>query len=257
MSHIKKKFIALTRVKFNQYQICIFKRSKSKSLTCVAILVHDPPSSPSQAKNLMNKLSQELKIPWQKRIIDFDTTKKIPTQEKRRIRKEAARKACHEARLASRAKKPPLLTFDGTSLGRPGKSACAGVIELQDLTRHTVTKFMESAMANDAEYMGLIIGLEKAKELGVSTLEIKGDSQMVINQVLGKYSIKSAKFQSYCDQVLNLLSHFDDYTLTWIPRRKNQLADRVAYKCLRKHCPVDRSIDYLDYIYDQNFWNFF
>ena len=245
-----KKFIALTRKKSNQYQICLFKRRKSKSLACLEILVHDPPSSSSGVNNSMSQLSQQLKIPWHSEIIDFDTTKKIPIKQKRRMRKRAA----NEARLAVRAKKPPILTFDGTSFGRPGKSASAGVIELPDFTRHTVTKFMASSMSNDAEYTGLIIGLEKAKELGISSLEIKGDSQMVINQVLGKYHIKSSKYQSYCEQVLNLLSNFDDYTLTWIPRRKNQLADRAAHKCLRENCPVDDSTSYLDYIYD---WFFF
>ena len=60
---------------------------------------------------------------------------------------------------------------------------------MPDFTRHTVTKFIPSATANEAEYMGLIIGLEKAQELEMSKLEIKGDSQTVIYQVLGKYQL--------------------------------------------------------------------
>ena len=60
------------------------------------------------------------------------------------------KRAANEARLAVRAKKPPILTFDGTSNGRPGKSASAGVIELPDFTRHTVTKFMASSMSDDS-----------------------------------------------------------------------------------------------------------
>ncbi len=240
-----RKFIALTRIKADQYQICLFKRRKAKSLACVEILIDDFPFSSSLANEKMSQLSQQLKIPWQKEILDFNTTKKLPIKEKRRRRKQSA----NNARLAARAGKPPLLTFDGTSLGRPGRAAAAGVIEMPDFSRHTVTKFMKSSMSNEAEYTGLIIGLEKAKDLGISKLQIKGDSQMVINQVLGKYKIKlSSSYQSYCDEVLNLLSYFDKYTLSWTPRRKNQIADRAAHKCLKENCPVDDSKTYLDYI---------
>lgn len=135
---------------------------------------------------------------------------------------------------------PAILTFDGSSLGIPGRSASAAVIEMPDLTRHTVTQFIPSAFSNEAEYMGLIIGLEKAKELGISKLEIKGDSQTIIYQVSGKSRLKPhSKFLDYRERVLNLLSYFDDYSLSWIPRRKNQLADRAVDKCFKKNCPLE------------------
>ncbi len=132
---------------------------------------------------------------------------------------------------------------------------------MPDFTRHTVTKFIPSATANEAEYMGLIIGLEKAQELEMSKLEIKGDSQTVIYQVLGKYQLNyDSLFLDYRERVWNLLSFFDDYSLTWIPRKKNQLADRAARKCLKENCPeegksqsyAEQYIDYL--IYGNSDW---
>ena len=120
---------------------------------------------------------------------------------------------------------------------------------MPDFTRHTVTKFIPSATANEAEYMGLIIGLEKAQELGISKLEIKGDSQTVIYQVSGKYQLNSdSKFLDYRERVLNLLSFFDDYSLDWIPRKKNHLAHKAARKCLKENSPPEKSCEYLDYL---------
>lgn len=240
-----KKIIARNQVGKNQYQICIFKRKKNHKLSFLKILVEDAPSNSSLANTQMNNLSQKLKIPWHRKLLKIDITKRLLIQKRRKARKEAQ----NAARLAARAKKPPLLTFDGSSKGRPGRSASASVIEMPDFTRHTVTKFIPSGMALEAEYMGLIVGLEKAKELGISKLKIQGDSQTVIYQVSGKYQLKpNSKFLDYRDQVLNLLSFFDDYSLTWIPRRQNQLADRAAHKCLKENSPPEKSCEYLDYL---------
>jgi ribonuclease HI len=237
-----KKIIARTKVGSNQYQICLFRRKKNHKLSFVEILVEDAPSSSSVANVRMNNLSQQLKIPWHKKLLNIDTTKRLLIRERRKARKEAQ----NEARLAARSIKSPLLTFDGSSLERPGRSASAAVIEMPDYTRHTATLFMPSAHATEAEYTGLIIGLEKAIELGISKLEIKGDSQTIIYQVSGKYQLEpNSRFVYYRERVLNLLSYFDDYSLSWIPRRKNQLADRAADKCLKENCPLeDKSQSY-------------
>lgn len=248
-----KKIIARTKVGNNQAQICLFRRQGKNKWHINKILIDDAPLSLDQAKEIMKEFSEQLNIPWQKKPLQDVTRKRLHNSEKRKARKEKLRIA--------RSKKPPLLTFDGSSGGRPGRSASASVIEMPDRTRHTVTQFIPSAFANEAEYMGLIIGLEKAKELGISKLEIKGDSQTIIYQVLGKYQLNSdSKFLDYREQVLNLLSDFDNYSLTWIPRRKNQLADRAARKCLKENCPEDKSKrgaeEYIDYLISGNSYLF-
>ena len=252
-----KKIIARNQIGKNQYQICIFKRKKNHKLSLVEILIEDAPSNSSLANTQMNNLSQKLKIPWHKKLLNIDITKRLLIRERRKARKEAQRKAT----LSARAKKPPRITFDGSSQKRPGRSASAAVIEMPDFTRHTVTQFMPSATASSAEYIGLIIGLKLAKELGISKLEIQGDSQMVIYQVLEKYQLTfNSKFFNYREQVLNLLSFFEDYSLSWIPRRKNQLADRAAHKCLKENCPEDKNKsyaeEYIDYLISGNFYLF-
>ena len=235
-----KKIIALTPLELNQYQICLFRREGKNKWHIVKILIENAPKSKVETIEKMKLISEQLKIPWQKKPLKDVTRKRLHNSEKRKAREQA--------QLAARATKPPILTFDGTSLGRPGISASAAVIEMPDLTYYTNSKFLPCAYADDAEYEGLIIGLEKAKELGISKLEIKGDSQMVIYQISGKYLIKpNSKFLDYRERVLNFLSGIDDYSLCWIPRKQNKLAD----KCLKEHQPIHtKSLaeEYVEYL---------
>ncbi len=96
-----KKIIARNQVGKNQYQICIFKRKKNHELSFLEILVEDAPSNSSLANTQMNNLSQKLKIPWQKKLLKIDITKRLLIRERRKARKEAQRKAT----LLARAKK--------------------------------------------------------------------------------------------------------------------------------------------------------
>jgi ribonuclease HI len=44
---------------------------------------------------------------------------------------------------------------------------------------------------NEAEYAGLILGLEKSLDMNITTLFVNGDSQLVIDQMTGKYKCNS------------------------------------------------------------------
>jgi ribonuclease HI len=124
------------------------------------------------------------------------------------------------------------LFFDGGSRGNPGIAAGAAVILLPTGEQETVTKFFDRATNNDAEYTGLIIGLQKAKELGITKLIIKGDSNLVVNQVLGKWKINNDRLRQLCREAQILYHQFHDKSLTWIPREQNKLADAAVNQCL-------------------------
>ena len=54
---------------------------------------------------------------------------------------------------------------------------------------------LTSAISNNAaEYEALIIGLEMAHNMGLNTLFVYGDSQLIINQLLGIYTVKNKGF---------------------------------------------------------------
>ena len=58
-----------------------------------------------------------------------------------------------------------------------------------------------STSNNVAEYEALINGLRIAVELGIRRLDIRGDSQLVIDQVMKESSYHNAKMAVYCQEV--------------------------------------------------------
>jgi len=125
-----------------------------------------------------------------------------------------------------------ILYFDGGSRGNPGIAAGAAVIILAEGNSLTVTRYMERATNNEAEYTGLIIGLEKAQELGLKSLEIRGDSQLVINQVKGDWKVKSDSLRPFYQRADQLVTRFERISWRWIERAKNSLADAAANHCM-------------------------
>ena len=54
------------------------------------------------------------------------------------------------------------------------------------------------ASNNMAEYEALLSGLRIAIELGVKRLIVRGDSQLVIDQVMKESSCHNPKMEAYC-----------------------------------------------------------
>ena len=86
----------------------------------------------------------------------------------------------------------------------------------------------ELCFNNVAEYQALIIGLQMAIEMGISQLEIFGDSKLVINQILEQYDVKKEDLVPYCKYGKKLLANFKAITLEHIPRKENRQADALA-----------------------------
>ena len=54
---------------------------------------------------------------------------------------------------------------------------------------------------NVAEYKALVNGLRIAIELGIRCLDIRGNSQLVVNQVMKESSCHDANMAAYCQEV--------------------------------------------------------
>ncbi|XP_066311078.1 uncharacterized protein [Miscanthus floridulus] len=81
---------------------------------------------------------------------------------------------------------------------------------------------------NVAEYEALVNSLCIAIELGIQCLDIQGDSQLVIDQVMKESSCHDAKMAAYCQEVHRLEDKFDGLELNHIPRHLNEVADALA-----------------------------
>ncbi|XP_074296849.1 uncharacterized protein LOC141627503 [Silene latifolia] len=79
---------------------------------------------------------------------------------------------------------------------------------------------------NMAEYQALILGLQTAFEIGIRDMDIYGDSELVVNQVLGEYEVKKEDLIPYHQRALQLLNQLDDIHVGHVPRSANKLGGR-------------------------------
>jgi len=126
---------------------------------------------------------------------------------------------------------------DGGARGNPGPAAAAAVLKKiingeESETLATVAKYLGETTNNQAEYQGLIMGLEKAKKLGGRELEIRMDSELIIKQLKGEYKVKNAEIAKRFLEVHNLFQHFNKISYRHIPREKNQEADALVNQVL-------------------------
>jgi hypothetical protein len=88
---------------------------------------------------------------------------------------------------------------------------------------------MPGATSNNmAEYEALVNGLRIAIELGVRRLDARGDSQLIIDQVMKNSHCRDPKMEAYCDEVRRLEDKFYGLELNHIARRYNETADELA-----------------------------
>jgi hypothetical protein len=84
------------------------------------------------------------------------------------------------------------------------------------------------ASNNMAEYKALLCGLRIAIETGIKRLDVRGDSQLVIDQVMNNASCHNDKMEAYCNAVWALEDKFYGIELNHVPRRYNEEPDELA-----------------------------
>ncbi len=133
------------------------------------------------------------------------------------------------------------LQFDGGSRGNPGPAGVGVVLSAADGTPLvTLGRFIGRATNNVAEYKGLIIALQKAKELGARRVKILGDSELIVKQMRGEYRVKNPDLRLLYDEAQQLFREFDSATIDHNYREDNSLADKLA------NLAMDRKTDVTD-----------
>jgi ribonuclease HI len=117
--------------------------------------------------------------------------------------------------------------FDG-SLMKTG--AGASLLFISPLGKHLryVLRLHFPASNNMAKYEALVNGLRIAIELGVRCLDARGDSQLVIDQVMKNSHCRDRKMEAYCDEVRRLEDKFYGLELNHIARWYNETANELA-----------------------------
>jgi len=125
------------------------------------------------------------------------------------------------------------LFFDGASRGNPG-AAGAGAVIRHDATGAIVFEVAEflgrDVTNNEAEYVSLLRGLEGARRLKINTLDVKGDSKLVVHQVNGEWKVKTPRLARYWEAVdaVKRGAFNGGLTVAHVPREENADADALA-----------------------------
>lgn len=134
-----------------------------------------------------------------------------------------------------------ILQFDGGSRGNPGPAGVGAVILAADGTPLlTLGRFIGQATNNVAEYHALITVMEEALKLGAKNVLIRGDSELIIKQMLGQYRVKHPDLIPLHDKARALLRRFNSARIEHNLRGHNTLADKLA------NLAMDRKADVTD-----------
>jgi len=122
---------------------------------------------------------------------------------------------------------------DGGSRGNPGPSAAGYIIkDKSDRLIYEGGAYLGITTNNQAEYHGVRLGLEKAKEMGIKSVDSYVDSMLVMNQLNGQYVIRNRELWPIHERIKELTEQFDKVTFRHVKREFNQQADGMVNKIL-------------------------
>ncbi|MFC2076344.1 ribonuclease HI family protein [candidate division KSB1 bacterium] len=123
--------------------------------------------------------------------------------------------------------------IDGCSKGNPGKSGAGYLIRIEDLVIEEGSRYLGITTNNQAEYRALLLALERCRALGIRSIKVKSDSQLMVNQVNGSYRVRNEGLMPLYNEALSRLAGFDHYRLDYIGRENNREADKLADLALK------------------------
>jgi ribonuclease HI len=130
-----------------------------------------------------------------------------------------------------------IINTDGLSKGNPGAAAIGAILkDSRGKILTTISQAVGVATNNEAEYRAIIAALEKSLTLGAKQIELRSDSELIVNQLNGKYKIKSTALRPLYLKVAQLLGQFDSVSINYVPREMNNEADRLANDALKRLC---------------------
>ncbi len=123
---------------------------------------------------------------------------------------------------------------DGGSRGNPGPAAGAAVLFAlsskgeQGERVGEAAKYIGIDTNNQAEYTGIIVGLQKALDLGYEEIDVRLDSELAVKQINGIYRVKNPQIAQRFLEVHHLRSQFKKATFSHVFREQNTAADALV-----------------------------
>lgn len=124
-----------------------------------------------------------------------------------------------------------IIFSDGGSRGNPGIAGAGTVVYAADgvtILREIVYVVGKASTNNVAEYYGLLRGLEAARELSATDVEVHMDSKLVVEQISGRWKIKHPDMQKLAMEAQAIIRGFASFSISWVPRAQNKAADALS-----------------------------
>ena len=96
-------------------------------------------------------------------------------------------------------------------------------------------RYIGEATNNVAEYKALLLGLELARGVGATEVEVVNDSELVARQIGGQYKVKHAGLRPLFLEATEALRGFDRWSVRNVPRAENAQADALVNQALDAH----------------------
>jgi ribonuclease HI len=126
-----------------------------------------------------------------------------------------------------------VLHVDGGARGNPGPAAIGVVVSGPDGEPiDELSETIGEATNNVAEYRAVLKGLQRARELGATEIEIIGDSELVARQLSGRYKVKHPAMRPLYEQAMAALRGFERWRIRTVPRADNARADALVNAAL-------------------------
>jgi ribonuclease HI len=123
--------------------------------------------------------------------------------------------------------------IDGGARGNPGPAAAACVItSARGELLGEYTRLLGSATNNVAEYRAVLLGLQHARALGASEVEMIGDSELIARQLTGAYKVKHEAMRELYREATAALAGFQRWSIRSVPRAQNARADELVNAAL-------------------------
>ncbi len=126
-----------------------------------------------------------------------------------------------------------IVHVDGGARGNPGPAAAACVVsDPSGEVLEERARLLGEVTNNVAEYRALLLGLERARALGATEVEVVNDSELIAKQVQGLYKVKHAAMRPLHREAMAALREFERWSIRSVPRAQNADADALVNAAL-------------------------
>jgi len=130
---------------------------------------------------------------------------------------------------------PFLLQFDGLAAPNPGEITGGSILfSPKGEVFFERGDYLGYGTNNQAEYYGLLYGLKTANKIGVRSLLIEGDSNLIVNQIQGTWKSKDETLVALRNKCLAEIRKFDFVAIRHVYRTENKKADFLTNEALRR-----------------------